>query len=39
VVSAPAGGSWSGFDSLLSFFVSSLMAAHATDFAAPRARG
>ncbi len=32
VVSAPAGGSWSGLSSLLSFFVSSLMGAHATDW-------
>jgi hypothetical protein len=30
VVSAPSGGSWSGFFSLASFFVSSLMGAEAT---------
>ena len=30
VVSAPAGGSWSGFFSLSPFFVSSLMGAQAT---------
>jgi hypothetical protein len=30
VLSAPAGGSWSGFFSLSPFFVSSLMGAQAT---------
>ncbi len=32
VVSAPVGGSWSGFFSSFSLFVSSLMGGHATDF-------